>query len=145
MLFYGRGGMAMAEILDISRDVDRADSGNRGRTVGLQPGTECADRPHVGPAGVRVSELGGEELEETVGGAVARCRDEGGSLCGGKSIELGHGIAVVGVKPSITASLSLLSGTSTGSITRWILGRGRSNDSRTNHTRRRVQHRRVVP
>jgi hypothetical protein len=135
----------MAEVLDVSRDVDRADRRNRRHAAGLQPSAEFSDGPNVSAPGVRVSDLGGEELEETVGGAVARCRDEGGSLCGGKSIELGHKIAVVGVKPSITASLSLLSGTSTGSITNWILGLGRSNDSRTNHTRKRIQHRRVVP
>jgi hypothetical protein len=51
-LLHGRGGLAMAEVLNVGCNVDRTDSGNRGHAVGLQPRTERADRPHVGPAGV---------------------------------------------------------------------------------------------
>src|SRR3954468_1895669 len=40
VLFDGRGGVAIAEVLDIGRDVDRADGGNRGHAVSLQPSAE---------------------------------------------------------------------------------------------------------
>jgi len=65
-LLHGRGGLAMAEVLNVGCNVDRTDSGNRGHAVGLQPRTERADRPHVGPAGVWVADLGGEKLQEAV-------------------------------------------------------------------------------
>src|SRR3954451_12280909 len=70
VLLNGRGGMSMAEFLYISGDVDRTHRRNRGHAVVLQPSPERADRPHVGPAGVRVADLGGEELQEAVGGAI---------------------------------------------------------------------------
>jgi hypothetical protein len=144
VLLDGRGGMPVAEVLDVSRDVDRAHTRNRGDAVVLQPSAERADRPHVGQAGVRVADLSGEEFEEAIGGAFPSGIDEGGGFRGRKGDELGHGIAVVGVKPSIAASLGHSSGISTGSITRWTLGQGRSNVSRTNRPRKRIQHRRVV-
>lgn len=85
MLFHGWGRLPVAEILDIGSDVDRTHRINRGHAAGLQPSAERADRPHVGAAGVRVADLGGEEFEEAVGRAItgtdtrAGARDELGA------------------------------------------------------------------
>ena len=46
--------------------------------------------PAVGPAGVGVADLGGEELEEPIGGAVACGADERWSLCSCNDSELVH-------------------------------------------------------
>ena len=54
VLFHGRGGMAMAEILDVGGDVDRPHRRNRGHAVGLQPGGKTHRPParrHGGCAG----------------------------------------------------------------------------------------------
>jgi hypothetical protein len=71
---------------------------------------------------VRVADLGAEELQEAVGGAIPGGANELRSVGWGERDELGHGIAVAGVKPSIPASLGHSSGISTGSINRWTLG-----------------------
>src|SRR5215204_532391 len=77
-------------VLNVGGNVDRAYSGYRGDAVGLQPSAERADGPHIGPAGVGVADLGGEEFEEAVGGAVPSGGDEGWGLRGGKGSELVH-------------------------------------------------------
>jgi len=82
VLLDGWGGLPVAEILDVGCDVDRAYSGYREHAVGLQPSAECANGPDVGPAGVRVADLGGEEFQEAVGGAVPGAADEAGALDG---------------------------------------------------------------
>src|SRR4051812_28885692 len=51
VLFRGRGGMPVAEVLDISRDMDQAHGGNRGHAVRFEPGAELADSPHAVSAG----------------------------------------------------------------------------------------------
>ena len=80
MLFHGRGGMAMAELLDVGGDVDRTHGSNRRYTVSFQPSAERSDRPDVGSAGVQVADLGGEELQKAIGGPLTCCSNQGWSV-----------------------------------------------------------------
>src|SRR3954471_1234434 len=43
--------MPVAEVLDISRDMDQDHGGNRGHAVRFEPGAELADSPHAVSAG----------------------------------------------------------------------------------------------
>lgn len=66
-LLFGPGG-----------DVQRLHHGDRRDAVVLAPGHEVGDRPAVGPAGVRVADLRGEEFQKPYAGALAGGGDQRG-------------------------------------------------------------------
>lgn len=77
------GAVGPAHLLDVGRDMDRADGRDRGEAVRFQPGAELAHGLGVGPPGVGVPDLRREEFQEAVGGAVARrCHQGRGGIAG---------------------------------------------------------------
>ena len=64
VLLDSRGSVTAAENLDIGRDVVRAHRRERRDVLGVEPGEKRAHRDGVGGAGVRVADVGGEEVEK---------------------------------------------------------------------------------
>ncbi len=93
MLLDRRRREAALQILDEGGDVERLDVGELGQAVRLAPGGEAARRVQIGPAGVVIVDLRGEELEHALRRLRRRrpqCgRDQGR---GGGQDELAHAI-----------------------------------------------------
>src|SRR5271168_3292754 len=62
LLLHARCCVGLLECLYIGGDIERPDRGERQATV-LAPGEEPAARPRIGPAGVGVADVGGEEFD----------------------------------------------------------------------------------
>ena len=62
--------------LDPGRDVHRLDGGDRRHAGARAPGQKFLRGAGIGPARVRVADVGGEEFEEAHAGALAGGRDE---------------------------------------------------------------------
>ena len=67
--------MGLLERLYISGDIERPDRGQRQPAI-LAPGEELAAGPRVGPARVRVADVGGEEFDVAPGGRLAGVGDQ---------------------------------------------------------------------
>ncbi len=63
MLLDGGEGVAVLYLVDLGRDGDGRDS-SKGKVVGLTPAEKAASRRGVGQAGIGISDLGGEELDQ---------------------------------------------------------------------------------
>ena len=59
---------AALQLLDIGGDMEWCDVAEMGDADGVRPSGEAADGGGVGLAGVRVPDVGGEELEDALGG-----------------------------------------------------------------------------
>jgi hypothetical protein len=70
-----RGELARAG-LDPGGDVHRLDGADRRHAGGRAPGQEFIGGAGIGPARVRVADVGGEEFEEAHRGALAGSGDE---------------------------------------------------------------------
>jgi hypothetical protein len=62
--------------LDPRCDMHGLDGGDRSHASARAPGQELLDSPVVGPSGLRVAAVGGEELEEAGAGALAGDGDQ---------------------------------------------------------------------
>ena len=67
--------MGLLQRLDISGDIERPDRGQRQPAI-LAPGEELPAGPRVGPARVRVADVGGEEFDVAPGGLLAGVGDQ---------------------------------------------------------------------
>jgi hypothetical protein len=76
VLFHRRGFVGLGQHLDIGGDVMRADSGEIGRPVFLQPMEKTAYRDGVGRTRVGVADVGGEQVDETQRGMLAEIGDQ---------------------------------------------------------------------
>ena len=86
---FWRRHPAFEFFFDVGGDVDRHDVAQMGDAVPLTPGGEAACGPDVGFPGVRVADMGGEELDDAAVG-LGRQQGRGPSLadplhryCGG--------------------------------------------------------------
>src|SRR6202030_1805955 len=86
----GRRRSRSLQLLDVGRDMHALDRRDLRDALGLKPIKEFRRRSHTSAAGVRVSDLGGEEFEEAIGGARAGGGDQGGSARGDDGDELAH-------------------------------------------------------
>ena len=76
VLLDGRRAVAAAENLDVGGDVMRAHRRERRDVLGVEPGEERAHGDGVGGAGVRVADVGGEEIEKPQAGVLAGVGDQ---------------------------------------------------------------------
>ena len=65
----------MLELFDPGGDVDGFDRAQMGDAVALRPGGEAGRGPGVGAAGVRVPDMGGEELDDAALGVGIRSQE----------------------------------------------------------------------
>ena len=75
LLLHARRRMGLLECLDISGDIERPDRGQRQAAI-VAPGEELAAGPRIGPARVRVADVGGEEFDVAPGGLLAGVGDQ---------------------------------------------------------------------
>ena len=81
MEFDGGRRRPALQFFDVSGDVDRLDAAQMSDAVPLRPGGEPGVGPGVGFAGVRVPDMGGEELHDAaLGGGIGR--QQGREPCG---------------------------------------------------------------
>jgi hypothetical protein len=92
------GGRAAGrrQLLNVAGDVEAGDLAELADTALLAPGEEGRHVLQVGAPGVRIPDVGGEELQEAPAGAIAHRLDEGRRLEGGGTDDEagGHGRAV---------------------------------------------------
>ena len=82
MEFDRRRGHPVLELFDPGGDVDGFDLAQMGDAVGLRPGGEAGRGPGVGAAGVRVPDMGGEELDDAaLGVGIGAERARGAVRC----------------------------------------------------------------
>ena len=73
LLLHAGRRMGLLERLYIGGDIERPDRGQRQAAI-FAPGEELAARPRIGPARVRVADVGGEEFDVAPGGRARRRR-----------------------------------------------------------------------
>ena len=67
--------MGLLQRLDIGRHIERPDRRQRQAAI-LAPGEESRARARIGPARVRVADVGGEEFDVAPGGRLAGVGDQ---------------------------------------------------------------------
>ena len=78
----GRGRMLARLLLDPGRDVKRLHGGDRWHPLLVAPGQKLRHGAAVGPARVRVADVGREEFQEAKRGALAGGGDQRRPICG---------------------------------------------------------------
>ncbi len=73
---------AQGQAFDVAGDVERLDCADRLHSPALAPRQECGDGPGIGPPGVRVADVGGEELKKANLRPLAGGGDEDGKRFG---------------------------------------------------------------
>ena len=81
----GRRGSRALQFLDVGRDVNALDVRELRHAFGREPIEKLRRRARIGPARVRVADVGGEEFEEALGSVVAEVGDDGRDGEGGGS------------------------------------------------------------
>jgi len=76
VLLHGGLGEVFAKLLDVGRDHHRLDAAELVNAPGLKPGEKHLHGVDVGPPGVLLPDVGGEELEEAPGAVFAGRGDD---------------------------------------------------------------------
>ena len=76
LLLHVRGGMALCATLYICTDIEWPDR-SEAAALCFTPVEERGARPGVGPPGIRVADIGGEEIDVAPGGLIAGVGDQG--------------------------------------------------------------------
>jgi hypothetical protein len=82
MQLDGRRGHALLQVLDISGDVDGLHVAALVEVSRLTPGGKVGRRLRIGLPSVRVANVGGEKLEDALGGPRVRSKESGQSDAG---------------------------------------------------------------